>query len=52
MTCKGCSAPVRHTKEVVKALAKDHLALELDVVTDQTYQKQLRICAQCPSLQL
>lgn len=51
MTCKGCSASVRHTKAEVEALVKDQLALEIDVVSNSVYQERLSICERCPNLQ-
>lgn len=51
MTCKGCSASVRHTKAEVEAMVEEQLALEIDVVSDEIYYKRLAICESCSHLQ-
>lgn len=51
MSCKGCSATVRHSKEEVEALVKEQLALEPNLVSDEIYQSRIEICEQCPNLQ-
>lgn len=51
MTCKGCSATVRHSKEEVQALVEGQLMFEVNVVSDQVYSERLAICASCPHLQ-
>ncbi|WP_067839984.1 DUF6171 family protein [Amphibacillus sediminis] len=51
MTCKGCSASVRHSQAEVAELIKEQLMLEDDLVDDDVYQARLVTCESCPHLQ-
>ena len=51
MTCKGCSSSVIVSSEEVQKLVEEQLALEIDLVDDELYEKRLEICKNCPSLE-
>lgn len=50
MTCRGCSSSVIVSSEEVQKLVEEQLALEIDLVDDELYEKRLKICKNCPSL--
>jgi len=50
MSCKGCSASVIVANKDIEKLVEEQLALEIDVADDDTYEKRLEICKNCPSL--
>lgn len=50
MTCKGCLSSVIVSNEEIQKLVEEQLALEIDVVDDELYERRLKKCKECPSL--